>query len=63
MFHLHRWEESGRHFQESTISRAKGIPPNLVDLLLFGMTTVELRCERCGLVKAVHYAGDSRVRR
>lgn len=63
MFHLHRWEEVDRNYQPSDVSRAKYVPDEYLNRVLFGMTTVELRCVRCGLVRAVRYAGDSGVRR
>ncbi len=60
--HVHRWVEASRKFNwapDRMKMTANSISADLVREIGFGVTVVELRCEECGDVKAVRYAGDA----
>ena len=58
IFHMHHWTEAGRKFNAPTqrITKAAETSENVMQIV-YGMTVVELHCERCGDVKGVRYAG------
>jgi hypothetical protein len=60
LWHRHRWAETSRCFNPPTIKLTNWSGPHDADLIstiMYGITVIELRCEECGDVKAVRYAG------
>ena len=60
--HIHSLEEVARHFARPAVGITKltGTSDELTQKLLFGVTTIELRCSECGDIKTTEIAGDAR---
>lgn len=56
--HVHNWVERRRTFQPSRVDEVKGdMTEHTLKLLVYGLTTIELRCGVCGDVKFVSTPG------
>ena len=62
MFHRHDWSEVQRRFTGKVLERVKmeRCSEELLRQMLFGVTVIELRCEKCGDRKTVKAMGDLR---
>lgn len=61
LFHLHKWVEVSRTFTPSPLVEgyhAKGLSSDELERALYGFTTIELRCAKCGDLKHVRVIGD-----
>jgi hypothetical protein len=60
-FHRHRWVEQHRTFVPPNVNvNFEGGTRQFGEMVVFGFTTVELRCERCGALKTYRVLGDAR---
>lgn len=58
LFHRHRWVEAGRYFQPGVgIVQAKGVMHHDYERLVYGFTSVELRCDSCGDRRVKEFTG------
>lgn len=60
MFHVHKWIETRRAY----IPPIKDFKMQSVDKetflwMVFGLTTIELRCARCGVLKIIQFHGTT----
>jgi len=60
LFHVHKWVEVRRVFTPPPLSgfEAKGLNSRELAQSLYGFTTIELRCEKCGDLKHIVVIGD-----
>ena len=59
-FHRHNWREQERHFTGTTaITRVTNLDAEQIERLLFGVTTILLRCD-CGAFSREEILGDAR---
>lgn len=69
LMHTHRWQETGRTYNEGGLERARKAGATSVnsgsftsqdayDRWSYGFTNIELQCAECGDVKVVTAAGD-----
>lgn len=64
MWHVHIWQEVQRNFVPPAYGfKGEGIPHDTGLKVLFGFTTIELRCKTCFDVKFVEAQGDARTSR
>lgn len=63
--HRHQWVETSRRFNfaPAKVDHTGFIPHEQVMELAYGITVVELRCDGCGDLKVVRYAGNAETRR
>lgn len=62
LFHSHRWTEiqrvSAKRYDAREIQRlAESMSESMAQQLLFGVTTIVLKCSICGDVKTVEFLG------
>lgn len=59
------WRELGRHYTPPPSGRITAETATAVTLerIVFGLTVVELECERCHDIRGVELLGDARVGR
>lgn len=61
MWCWHRWEERGRYFAKGVpITHTKGIDPESFMEMAVGITSIILKCRKCGDVKTEKVLGDAR---
>lgn len=61
--HRHYWAEDHRVFASTTTTElsVKGTSDETVQRLMFGVTTIMLKCSTCGELKTVEVLGDARL--
>jgi hypothetical protein len=59
-WHRHQWAEASRRFNfpPAKVDHTGFITDEQMMELAYGITVVELRCKKCGDLKAVQYAGN-----
>ena len=61
MFHRHKWEEISRHYTPGVkvhnITNVNDDTADVLEKIIFGFTTVELKCNECGKLDHVIIIG------
>jgi len=57
IWHQHAWSEYTRSYAAPITGTFKNAEPDLSARLLFGITTIFLRCHKCGDIKTVEALG------
>lgn len=62
IFHTHSWKEEARWYTPPNRGpfEASRISEETIEKIMFGVTSVELRCSVCGDLKCVVLPGDAR---
>lgn len=60
MFCAHKWKEMKRKFNWPINQpiKTKCISPEDFNRILFGITVVELKCRKCGMLRHITFVGD-----
>lgn len=61
LFHTHKWEEEARWYNPpyTRAFEATRASEEMMQKIMFGFTSVEIRCSLCGDMKCVELHGDS----